>query len=607
VTSTKGSEVSAVPYVSVEELAAALVRANLPETENIYRIAGGELIESDEERHKVAKKLADISRAKKHQLGDVIKQLNQDMGGLDRSVVNCLIFMNRATESWQSQSPLDPFVKKSVMCRRYILAALLLDQPEFVLDIKHPVNEIMALVEKLFMGWEEEKGQPPTFVMKSLIVLTRLLDADHCLIREEQNLARQSLFEEWEKEKKRREMLEQRLIQSEIGLDNVWYAQQRAVFSINKLAADKLLPPFVIQFLKGDWLDSMRLTILTYGGDSKEFQRIVKVTDRLIFTCRGQHSQSQKQRMYDYAGRLVDEIQNNLPSLGQERDHKNLTLYSLQDVILKIVKEQEVPRDEYRPMDSELGEQDDKLETEAAFSVQSGEWFRRNEKLCKLICMLPRQKVILWGDFSGRKVALEPAKDFYQELERGLTTPFSASTSSMQGIFQEVSRDIVESDRAHRVALQKKLEVERSIRAMARAKAEAEAKAIVAAREEAERRKKQERLALEEKIRQQAEEAEERIALEAEGRAREAIDALKIGGWVAFTRHGKMVRAKLGVRFNATNRLVFVDEFGMKMAELMRDEAIQLILNEEFKFLGADAELEERLGRVVGRIGIAKR
>ena len=457
-TSTKESEVSAAPDVNVEKLAAALVRANLPETENIFRIAGSKVIESDEERHIVANKLADISRAKKHQLRDVIKQLNQDMGGLDRSIINCLVFMNRATESWQAQSPLDPFVKKSVMRRRYILAALLLDQPEFVLDIKHPVNEIMALVEKLFMGWEEDKGQPPTFVMKSLNALTRLLDADHCLIRDEQNLARQSLFEAWEKEKKRREMLEQRLIQTEMGLDNVWYAQQLAVYSINKLATGKSLPPLVIQFLKGDWLDSMRLTVLSHGEESKEFQRIVKLTDRIVFTYRGQLSQSQKQRMYDYAGQLVDEIQNNLPSLEQKPDHKNATLSSLQDIMLKIVKEQEVPREDYQPMENELVNRSEEPAIAEVSSVQSGEWFRRNGRLCKLISILPRQQVILWSDFSGRKVALEPVKEFYQELQQGLTQPFAASTSSMQGIFQEVAKDVVESDRTQRVALQKKLE-----------------------------------------------------------------------------------------------------------------------------------------------------
>ncbi len=605
-TSIKDQDASVATDISVEQLAAALIRANLPETENIFRIAGSKVIESDDERHIVASKLADISREKKHQLRDVIKQLNQDMGGLDRSIINCLVFMNRATECWQSQSPLDPFVKKSVMRRRYILAALLLDQPEFVLDTGHPVNEIMALVEKLFMGWEEEKGQPPTFVMKSLNALTRLLDADHCLIREEQDLARRALFESWEKEKKRRHMLEQRLIQTEMGLDNVWYAQHLAVSSINKFAQGKQLPPEVIQFLQGDWLDSMRLVILSKGDESKEFQRIFKLTDRIVFTYRGQHSPSQKQRMYDYAGQLIDEVQHQLPSLDQKPDQKESVLSALQDIILKIVKEQDVPRNDYLPMVTELNEEQQDPELESRLAEQCGNWFRRNGRLCQLVAVLPRQKAILWSDFSGRKVALEPAGEFYRELQQDQVSPFTAS-GSMQGIFQNVARELVETDLSHRVALQKKLDEERSIRAAAKAKAEAEAEAIVKAREEAQRRQEEERLALEQRMRQQAIEAEERAALEAESQAKEAIDGLKIGGWVSFENNGKTVRAKLGVRFNATGRLVFVDEFGMKMAELMRDEAVQLILKSEFKFLGADAELEERLGRAVGRIGIAKR
>ncbi|OZG73649.1 hypothetical protein BTA51_07455 [Hahella sp. CCB-MM4] len=594
--------------VGVEQLAGALLRVNLPETENIFRVAGTMLIESDEDRHVVATRLADISRDKKHQLRDVIKQLNLDMGGLDRSIINCLVFMNRATEQWQAQSPLDPFVRKSLMRRRYILAALLLDQPEFVLDPKHPVNEILGLVEDLFLGWEEEKGQPPTFVMKSLNVLTRLLDADHCLIREEQELARNALFGEWEKEQKRRKMMEDRLIQSELGLDNVWYAQQLAIQTINKFAAGKTLPPDISQFLSTVWLDSMRLIILSKGEESREFQLMFKLTDRIVFTYKGQHSAGQMQRLYDYAGQLVDELQNHLHSLDKNPDEQERQLVVLQNVVLQIIKQQEVAREEFNALECEFIDVDQSSVSDIVNELQElqGKWFRKFDRMCRLVHILPRQQAILWSDFSGRKVALEPAKEFYAEWRSGKKGELTQSTR-LQEICSEVALEIVATDVAHRKALQMKLEEERSIRAAAKAKAEAEAKAIMAAREEAQRKKDAERAEIEERMRQQAIEEEERRRLQAEHDAVDAIDSLRIGGWAHFEKDGKEVRAKLGVRFNATGRLVFVDEFGMKLAELQRDEAKELILAGKFKLLGADADLEERLSRAVGRIGIAKR
>ncbi|WP_245555278.1 DUF1631 family protein [Hahella ganghwensis] len=594
--------------INVDQLASALLRVNLEETENIFRLAGTKLIESDEDRHAVATKLADISREKKHQLRDVIKQLNQDMGGLDRSIINCLVFMNRATETWQAQTPLDPFVRKSLMRRRYILAALLLDQPEFVLEPSHPVNEILGLVEDLFLGWEEDKGQPPTFVMKSLNVLTRLLDADHCLIREEQELARDALFGEWEKEQKRRKMMEDRLIQTELGLDNVWYAQQLAIQTINKFALGKLLPPEVSHFLSTVWLDSMRLMVLSKGEESREYQLMYKLTDRIVFTYKGQHNSGQMQRVYDYAGQLVDELQNHLHSLDNNTEEKEKQLSILQYVILDIVKQQEVPREEFKTLESEIADQE-KVDASAVIeglrSLQ-GKWYRRFDRICRLVHILPRQQAILWGDFSGRKVALEPAMQFHQALASGKIVEVAPSTR-MQEICAKVAQDVVTTDIEHRKALQKKLDEERSIRAAAKAKAEEEARAIMAAREEARRKLEAEKAERDERMRQQALEEEERTRLEAESEALEAIDSLRIGGWAAFEKDGREIRAKLGVRFNATGRLVFVDEFGMKLAELQRDEAKSLILEGRFRLLGADAELEERLSRAVGRIGIAKR
>ena len=91
--------------LKVEELAEALLRCTLPEAERIIQFSSSTVIDSDEDRHRVATQLAEICRHRQHQLRDVIHELNQRMGGLDRTLVNCLVFMNRATEKWQKIEP----------------------------------------------------------------------------------------------------------------------------------------------------------------------------------------------------------------------------------------------------------------------------------------------------------------------------------------------------------------------------------------------------------------------------------------------------------------------------------------------------------------------
>ncbi|WP_253938189.1 DUF1631 family protein [Hahella sp. HN01] len=595
--------------VTVEALSAALVRLELPETKEIFSFLGDTAAppQIDRERHEVADKLASVSREKQENLKGVVLALNKELGGLDRTLVNCLTFIDRAAERWENASPLDPFVKKTLLRRKYIFAALLLDQPEFVINEEHPVARLLALVEKLFMGWEEGGGQPPPFVMKSLSALTHLLDDDNCLSSDEQRRAYDALMAEWQRESQRRHQLEKRLIETELGLDNAWYIHQKAAMAVNQSAEGVELPEVVVQFMKGPWLDSMRLVLLQEGESSKHYSIMRKLCDRIVFTFRGDHTAASQQKLYTFAGLIVEELEKHLVSLSHNPNDAEQTLAWLEDILMSIVKGQDVERVMFTPAPTELDEVRDQLQIdELALTELRGGWFNRFDKVCKFLVYLPGQKVVVWGDYNGRKTSMEPIEDLIKDKNEGRLQAFDGSTR-IQQVFYELAREYIVWDRAQRLRQQSLLAKEKALRKAAQEKAEAEAKAIIAAREEAARKLEQERLEAEQELLRRELEEQERKALERRQQARNAIDGLKVGGWVQLQKGGEPVRCKLGVRLNATDKLIFVDDFGMKITEMKRDEVVDHILDGLFEVLGAGVEMEERLSRALGRIGIAKR
>lgn len=136
--------------------------------------------------------------------------------------------------------------------------------------------------------------------------------------------------------------------------------------------------------------------------------------------------------------------------------------------------------------------------------------------------------------------------------------------------------------------------------AEARQRAEAEA----AQKVEAERQAKQ--------AREQAEQAEadrlEAVREAARARALAEVDRLNMGGWIALKKvpDNDEQRLKLAVRINASRKLVFVDRLGLNRTELTVDDLAERLLSGTVRLLGASAEFDETLSRVVGRIRVGR-
>lgn len=91
------------------------------------------------------------------------------------------------------------------------------------------------------------------------------------------------------------------------------------------------------------------------------------------------------------------------------------------------------------------------------------------------------------------------------------------------------------------------------------------------------------------------------IDRDARRQIRLSLDSLSIGSWLeqADKQTGEYKRMKLAVKFNATGRFVFVNEDGVTMADIVRDELVDLILEEKVRLLESDQHFADRLAKIV--------
>ena len=620
---------------SLKELAAslseALVRAEFSETRELLAIPDELMrapapssqatsttgVEADQAaRHELAHALAEMSLRAEGSLTNLCEAWMEEHEYFDRLLANGLVFIERICTQWSGQSALEDAVRKALLRRRFVFAALLIDQPEFILDPSHPVAQLLNFVEQLFSGWESAQGPAPGFVSRAFDTLQNLLDADHVLQREQQVQTLEQVKSEWQREQKRRQVLEQRLTESELGQDLALRAEALVAHRLNSVAAHFQLPGLVIDFLQGSWQDSMLLACRQHGAESKHYRDMHVLCDRIVFAFREIESELQRQKLFGFAAALSTEVAQRLGSLDSDTSRKTAVMATFDAALQDILRGKELERQPWPILTagqiSRLGDQpiavatadNDATTANAAKLMRQlgAKWFRRGDRLCKALIYLPWQQAILWSDFTGRKVLSEPLADVLAEAASGKLTA-EAGAVPLYAVGRRVGLRTVQAYLDQKVLATERFVAEKVQRESARQKAQAEAAAILLAREAAQVRAEEEKAEADRQMQQAELDSEARVGLQLLQAAREQIDAIHLGGSVQIRKNGEMVNGKLAVRLNATSKLIFVNDLGLKLEEILRDDAVQRLLDGDIIIRDAGQAFEARLARAVGRIG----
>lgn len=446
-----------------------------------------------------------------------------------------------------------------------------------------------------------------------------------------------------QQEKKRELLVEQRICDSELGMIRARQAELTSITLFNTCLANQQLPSMAIEFFTTHWLKEFRLYLIKTPDHSAQVKRWTRLLQTMVWIFKSDHDESTQQKRFNLIPQLVPELSKAIDEIAPHFSGSEPAMMAIEQAQI-VILQGGVPECEKVAMLPQP-EGIDGVTTvvsqhllDRVNNLQVGQWFRiqsdqnvssgsASEGRHKLAMISPEIDQLLLVNRSGQKT-LQVSKSEFAVL---LSTQ-AASLIEDRLIFEEALGSVLsdlqqrfEESQATKAA--DKLAQQEKARAIALEKAKQEAQrrlheaaqkaAAQKARDEAEKlaRQQEEARLLAEEERKLAEQEQKIALLEAQRveqknqeeakeiaarKAKLLVNSIGIGTWLSLPNvDGELVKVKLAVKMNSTNKFIFVDGVGVKVVEYLRDELIELIVAERVTILEQGGQFEDRLAKVV--------
>lgn len=528
--------------------------------------------------------------------------------------VNGAYLADRIMDVFLRASGLHPVLVTRLARLRYPLAWRLVveEQLEFV-------ELLVAWLDSFadWRGWSDSSGRSSRALLEQLDRLVSIID--DCFRRDDLSSLRE-FCNKWHVEAERRHQhssrLHQRLIETETGAARQRRADQLSRATVGRALEGRQLPPATQTFLMEHWLPFLRQVAFQEGIDRESWRHGTRLLEWMVWASDPQLSGQNIDRLYQVIEQLRDRVT---------------------DVWRRVLKE-EIPREPVAAMEAVLVDRlrggNPTVESTTAsirklayerssqpeepqvsgetLDQYRGAWFVEGagdaEQRRFFLAYLEETGEVLWSNGYGVRLGLTRWEVLSQSLENGQVRPLPPLTH-----FGDVLTDTVEaldkvlvSQRFQRQeAARKARERAEQLRQQKEWEEQQRAEAEAAQRAEADRKAREAR----EQAEQEQAERVEAARIAARERALVEVNKLGLGGWIALKTeagHTEERRLKLAVRINASQKLVFVDRLGLNRTELLVDALVDQLLGGTARILGASAEFDETLSRVVGRIRVGR-
>ncbi|MDI9245486.1 DUF1631 family protein [Marinobacter sp. CHS3-4] len=425
--------------------------------------------------------------------------------------------------------------------------------------------------------------------------------------------------QQWQDDAAKREQqtgrLRERLLKTEQGAARQRRAEHTARALIGRAMKGRQLPQPIVDFVMNTWFGLLKQIVWEEGLDGDNWRHASKLLEWLVWIGDPKLSDKDQNRLYTVGEQIGDRITDVWGRLNKEPLPPQ-ALAGVESVMVARLRG-EVP--ELVP----ALPPEDKFNWDSAWlnlkPVQSHEytdfqhkWYVEGEGAKEqrryFLAFLEDTQEVLWTNGAGVKLGVLSWSRFKAQYDEESLRPLPPIRP-----FGEVLAETV-------TALFSVLKRQVQQRKKAAAEAKERAEKLRLEKEKAEKKRQEERAALEadkERKRQEAEaqrmadeEAEaQRLLQEKEAAARSLVEGIKLGGWIVLENSDKpeeSQRLKLAVRINASRKLVFVDRLGLNRREYGEEELIEDVLSGKVRVLGASAEFDDTLSRVVGRIRVGK-
>ena len=159
----------------------------------------------------------------------------------------------------------------------------------------HPARKLLNELADASTGWQAKDNyrSDPLFKQVSEVVARVLAEFDHDI--NVFSLLLESFREFIERERKRAEKLEQRIVDEADGKAKTQAARARVAAVMDALTAERDLPPVVGEWLEKVWSNLLFLTCVKEGTDSENWSRDVRTARDLVWSVEAPMPESRQQ------------------------------------------------------------------------------------------------------------------------------------------------------------------------------------------------------------------------------------------------------------------------------------------------------------------------
>lgn len=420
-----------------------------------------------------------------------------------------------------------------------------------------------------------------------------------------------------ETEKTQFRKLVERTIATEKGLLNIRQAETEAVNLINRITAGKKLPPRMTLLLQKHWYPVLKQILIHNSADSDAWARMKKLTTNMVWTTLPSETDAERQKTMAIIPKLPDFITEELAKHTLPGINTQGIIDELQWVHVQILKGETLEYLPVKPMDSISAESGIDVDISQhiinhARSIDIGQWFILGHEDGTSQRMKLAQKdndAFLFVNRAGLKAMDAPIEKVAYYLVNGRIKalnhhrPFSKAylqkTTQLLKLYEEWLLHDAHKQEQERIRAAK----ESAERAAAAEKARREAEEA-ARRQEAARLKAEDEARRAEERRRNEEIAKERAELEALEKAfMKAIEAMTLGSWAQFfDDEGHAIDCNLALKMRSTNKFVFVNRAGIKVAEKKGDELLALMKDGKFVIVDQSSVADSAIQRLIGSL-----
>lgn len=409
--------------------------------------------------------------------------------------------------------------------------------------------------------------------------------------------------------------LEERLAASETGLVRSKQAKVLAANLINKKAKHKVVTESLSAFLRGPWYDSIQFLVNEKGIHSEAWQRAGALTETLLWTYQPidserEDAEQERQRLYRLIEHLPQEIRELLVTLQHTTDVAETALDSLEVDHVGIVSGTPPDYIEFEPVPSEATESQSTVSQVLLRKVKelsSGQWFSHVEgdktQLIKLVLKLDDVNQLLFTNRNGMKVMQKSFDEFAYDLSSHVVKSINPN-AVFSSTFNTYHKGLIAEFRKHRQLIaDRKAEVDRldDDRKSAQIKAQDEARQLGLARADAERNRQEAIKLTRLKDARTVAEKSENADLLAEYTT--IVASLGTGAMIRLPdATGEKQDCKLAVRIAAADKMIFVDQGGMKAGDYKAQQLVELLVAGAAELSDLGVEFEDTLAAVVTKL-----